>query len=83
MNAEKYIKFTAAICGYHFYKRYWQPKEAERSECLHKVGNTIDAFAIKAVNSDKVITGHLPRKISRVIKFLLDRGAVAYAKHSL
>ena len=50
---------------------------------LHQVGNPIDAFAIETVNSDKVITGHLPRKISRVTKFLLDRGAVAYVKHSL
>ena len=83
MNAKKYIEFTAAIRGYHFYKRYWQPKEAERSECLHQVGNPIDVFAIEAVNSDKVITGHLPREISRVTRFLLDRGAVAYAKHSL
>ena len=39
-----------------------------------------DVFAIKTVNSDKVITGYLPREISRVIKILLDRGAVAYAE---
>ena len=83
MNAEKYIELTAAIRGYHFYKRYWQPKEAERSECLHKVYNPIDAFEIKIVNSDKVITGHLSREISRATRFLLDREAVAYAKHSL
>ena len=80
MNAEKNIEFTAAICGYHFYKRYWQPKEAERLACLHEVDNPFDVFAIKTVNSDKVITSHLPREIPRVIKFLLDRGAVAYAE---
>ena len=74
MNAEKNIEFTAAIRGYHFYKRYWQPKEAGRLECLHEVDNLVDVFAIKTVNSDKVITGHLPREISHVIKFLLDRG---------
>ena len=61
-------------------KRYWQPKEAERLECLHEVDNPFDVLAIKTVNSDKVITGHLPCEISRVTKFLLDRGAVAYAE---
>ena len=80
MNAEKNIEFTAAIRGYHSYKRYWQPKEAERLECLHKVDNPFDVSAIKTGNSDKVITGHLPREISRVTKFLLDRGAVADAE---
>ena len=80
MNAEKNVEFTAAIRGYHFYKRYWQPKEAERLECLHEVDNPFDVLAIKTVNSDKVITGHLPCEISRVTKFLLDRGAVAYAE---
>ena len=83
MNAEKDIEFTAAIRGYHFYKRYWQLKEAERLECLHKVDNRFNVFAIKTVNSDKVITGHFPREISRVTKFLLDRGAVTYAELTL
>ena len=50
---------------------------------MHKVDNHFDVFAIKTVNSDKVITGHFPREISRVTKFLLDRGAVAYAELTL
>ena len=83
MNVEKNIKFTAAIRGYHFDKRYWQPKEAERLECLHEIDNPFNVFAIKTVNSDKVITGHLPCKISGVTKFLLDRGATAYAELTL
>ena len=54
MNAQKNIEFAPAIRGYHFYKRYWQPKEAERLECLHEVDNPFDVFEIKAVNSEKV-----------------------------
>ena len=75
-------KYRIYFCdrGYHVYKRYWQPKEAERLECLHEVDNPFDVFAIKTANSDKVITGHLPREISRVTKFLLDRETVAYAE---
>ena len=84
MQNRKNIEFTdlcdSAICGYHFYKRHWQPEDAERLDCLHEVENLFDVFAIKTVNSDNAITGHLPREISRVTKLLLDRGAVAYAE---
>ena len=83
MNAEKNMEFAAGIREYHFYKRFWQPKEAERLECLHEIGNPFDVFAIKTVNSDKVITGHLLREISRVTMFLLNRGAVVYAELTL
>ena len=47
---------------------------------MHEVDNPFDFFAIKTVNSDKVITGPLPREISRVTKIFLDRGAIAYAE---
>ena len=36
-------------------------------------------FAIKMYKSIGQIVGHLPREISRVTKFLLDRGAVVQA----
>ena len=50
---------------------------------MHKVDTPFDAFAIKTVNSDKGITGHLPHGISRVTKFLLNRGEVTYAEITL
>ena len=80
MNAEKSIEFTAANRTYHFLKRYWQPKGAERLQCLREVDNPFDVFVIKTVNSDKIITSHLPREISRMAKFLQDKGTVAYAE---
>ena len=57
-------------------KRTWEVS-------LHKVDTPFDAFAIKTVNSDKVVTGHLTHEISRVTKFLLNRGAVTYAELTL
>ena len=76
MNAEKNIEFTAAILAKKILatERSWEVRMFARS------WNPFDVFAIKTLNSDKVITGHLPREISRVTKFLLDRGAVAYAE---
>ena len=47
---------------------------------MHEFDNHFNVFAIKTVKSDKVITGHLPHEISRVTKFWLERGAIAYAE---
>ena len=44
--------------------------------CFHEEGNTLDRFAIKVCEKDKNETvGHPQMEISRVNKFLLDRGA--------
>ena len=40
-------------------------------------------FAIKTCKSSGQIVGHLPREISRVTRFFLDRGAVVQATLSL
>ena len=68
-------EFDSAIRGFHFYKRYWNPTPQEELFCHHEEENAFDVFAIKTTNKDGVIRGHLPREISRVTKFLLDRGA--------
>ena len=78
MNAEKISKLLLPFVNTIF--KFFQPKEAERLECLYEVDDPFDDVAIKTVNSDKVITGHFLGKISRVNKLLLDRGATAYAK---
>lgn len=74
-NAVKVCEFSAAIRGYHYYKRYWSPRESEVLHCSHEFGNVFDIFAIKTCNSKGEIVGHLPREISRVSKYVLDRGA--------
>ena len=81
MNAEKISKLLLPFVNTIF--KFFQPKEAERLECLYEVDDPFDDVAIKTVNSDKVITGHFLGKISRVNKLLLDRRATAYAKLTL
>ena len=70
--------FTAAVRGYHYYRRFWQPKENEKLICLHDPGNTFDRFAIKTVSENGETVGHLPKEISRITKYFLDRGASMY-----
>ena len=36
---ESYI-FTVAVRGYHYYRRFWRPKENEKLVFLHGPGNT-------------------------------------------
>ena len=74
--------FTAAVRGFHYYRRFWRPKGNEKLDWLHEPGNAFDRFAIKTVNEKGEIVGHLPKEISRVTKYLLDRGFTMYCKLS-
>ena len=74
--------FTAAVRGFHYYRRFLRSKENEKLDCLHEPGNAFDRFAIKTVNEKGEIVGHLPKEISRIIKYLLDRGFTMYCKLS-
>ena len=52
--------FTAAVRGFHYFRRFWQPKENDKLDCLHEPGNAFDRFAMKTVNEKGEIVGHLP-----------------------
>ena len=82
MNANKTFQFSAAVRGYHVFKKTWQPTENETLNCLHEAGNEYDPFSIKTcqVGNRRKTVGHLPKEFSRATKFLLDRGATVNAK---
>ena len=76
MTCVKYFQFSAAVGGFHYYRKSWLPEPEQALNCFHEEGNIFDRFAIKVCEKDKnEIVGHPPMKISRVTKFLLDRGA--------
>lgn len=78
---ERVLVFTAAIRGFHVYRDVWKPEENEKLSCSHEAQNLFDMFAIKTYGTTYgKIVGHLPREISRPIKFLLDRGAKVTAQ---
>lgn len=78
--SEKVLKFSAAVRGFHYYQKVWSPKPRESLNCGHEVNNAFDYFAIKTEeNKSGKIVGHLPREISRITKFILDRGAKVIA----
>ena len=55
----------------------WKPEEGEILECLHEENNPYDVFSIKVCKSNNAqsVVGHRPVEISRITKFILQRGA--------
>ena len=74
---QKSIVFSAAVRGFHVYKMSWKPEEGEILECLHQENNPYYVFSIKVCKSNNAqsVVGHLPMEISRITKFMLQRGA--------
>ena len=80
-DTNKTLAFSAAVCDFHVYWNVWKPLDNEELECLFEIHNLFDMFAIKmSCLEGGQIVGHLPREISRPIKFLLDRGAKVTAQ---
>ena len=75
------FELESAVRRYHYYRKYWSPKEHETLNCYHEPGNPFDIFAIKTCSHGSLQpVGHLPREISRLTKFILDRDAEVEAK---
>ena len=80
-NKNKTLVFSAAMRGFQVNWDVWNPLENEELECLFERHNLFHMFAIKTCCLEgRQIVDHLPRKISRPTKFLLDRGAKVTAQ---
>ena len=82
MEYVKIFELTAAIRGYHYYKKFWKPESHQVLNCYHKKNNAFDRFAIMVceIRKDETVIGHLPMEISRVTKFFIDRGGSIIAE---
>ena len=81
MALDTTFEFLGAVRGFHVYKEIWRPFEEELLKYDFENGNLSDIFAIKVCRSadhGKII-GHLPRVISRPVKFLIECGATVTA----
>ena len=76
MSLERVLSLQAAVRGFHVYKAIWEPKDSEVLAWSHEENNPHDPFAIKTCQLDSgKIVGHLSMELSRISKFILDRGA--------
>ena len=75
--SNKNLVFNAAVRGFHVYKTNWKPQDGELLKCAHEEDNLYGIFSMKVckIESDEIV-GHLPMEISRITKFIVDRGAM-------
>lgn len=79
VSHHKIFEFYAAVRGFHFYRSIWQPQEHQILSCVFECGNHYDMFAVKTCDENGRTVGHLPREISRITKFIIDRAATVTA----
>ena len=76
------VKFSCAGRGYQVQRTVWQPKENETLQFDHESDNDYDFCEKKTCRDAEFhpqIVGCLPLEISRLTKFLLDRGVTITA----
>ena len=79
MECNNKFIFSAAIRGFHFYRKTWQPEEGEKLHCGYEKDNPFDDFAIKTTNKNGKTVGHFPMEILQITKFVIARGAMVEA----
>ena len=69
--------------GFNVHKKVWKPKKRQLLNCFYENGNISNPLAIKVCEhrSDRPV-GQLSREISKVTKFILDRGASIHYRRS-
>ena len=82
MDYNKKKMSSAAVRSFHFYRTAWVPTESDKLKCTHEKNNPFNDFAIKTMNNSGQTVWHLPLELSRITKFLIDRGAKVEAQLS-
>ena len=67
---ENVHSFTAAVRGYHYYRRFWKPEEKQKLNCMHELNNPYDGYAIKLFTLNGETVGYLLKELLRITKFI-------------
>jgi len=79
--AELSVSFPCGLRGYHEYRAIWTPTLHEIQLIIHERSNPYDRYAIAATKSlpgtlvVESTVGHLPKEISRLMRFIMLHGA--------
>lgn len=71
MSARSF-RIESSVRGHHIYKDLWTPTIGEELQTVQELDNHHDPFAV-AVVKEGVTVGHIPRDISRVCWYFLER----------
>ena len=47
MDHNKLFEFTAAVRGYHYFPRFWEPQPNQKLSCVYEENNLFDFFGTK------------------------------------
>ena len=67
--------FNFAIRGFHYLRTYWSPEKQKSLPASTKKTTPSTYLLLKHAKKMVMIVGHLPRELSRTLKFILGRGA--------
>lgn len=70
--AARSFRIESSTRGHHIYKESWTPMIGEELQTVQERDNDHDPYAV-AVVKEGVTVGHVPRKISRLCWYFLER----------
>ena len=53
MKCVKYFLFSAAVRGFHYYRKFWLTELEQTLNCFQEEGNTFDRFGIKCKRQER------------------------------
>ena len=68
------FEFESLITGHYVYKDIWTPVIGEELQCYMEDDNPHDRHAIKLVNKNNAIVGHVPRDLCKSCRYALYSG---------
>ena len=63
-----------AVRGHHIFKSVWQPVIGEILHTKREESNPVDRHAVAVIKTSQQTVGHMPREISQIAWFFLERG---------
>ena len=66
------FRIESSVRGHHIYKSTWTPEIGEELAVTMEEDNSFDSYAV-AVAKNSSVVGHLPREISRISWFFLQK----------
>ena len=75
VNNRKNLKLYRSSEGFPLLSKNMVTEGRRNSNCYHERNNGFDVFAIKIKSENGSTVEHLPRELSLITKFILDRGA--------
>ena len=73
-------EIESVVRGHHVYKAIWSPETGEVLQVLPENNNEYDLHAVSVLKNGSIV-GHVPRELSKIIKFFLATSGSSVTCH--